>query len=130
MIEENPVRRAYHHVRGAKPTRAGSAPRAEITGSSAAGDWPWGRTRIALRGAITKWSARDELLRFRMVAWQRGAPVRIVRVAWGGGFLRLAGEMQADRLVGRCTCLPEPGGKKATCDDHGNPHVVQAGIFW
>lgn len=71
------------HIRGEKPTRAGPIPRTEATGSSAAGDWPWGRTRAGPRGAVTKWSARSEPLRFRLVAYQRRAPVRRVRVAWG-----------------------------------------------
>jgi hypothetical protein len=70
-------------VRGEKPTRAGPNSRAEAAGGSAAGDWPWGRTRAAPRGVVTEWSARSEPLRFRLVAFQRRAPVRRVRVAWG-----------------------------------------------
>ena len=73
------------HVGGEKPTRAGPDARAEAGGSSVAGDWPWGGTRGALRGAFTKWSVVGELLRSRMVADQAGAPVHASRVAWGCG---------------------------------------------
>jgi hypothetical protein len=79
------------------PTRAGPNPRAEASGSSAAGDWPWGRTRAALRGAVTKWSAGGELLRFRLVAYQRRAPVRRGRITWGG---RLAASLAGCSRIG------------------------------
>jgi hypothetical protein len=74
-----------HHVSGEKPTRAGPEPRAEAADCSAAGDWPWGGTRVALRGVVTKWSVSGELVRFRVVALQIGAPVPFPRVAWEAG---------------------------------------------
>jgi hypothetical protein len=79
------------------PTRAGPNPRAEALGSSAAGNWPWGRTRAVLRGAVTEWSTRGELLRFRMVAYQRRAPVRRGWVAWG---CRLAASLAGCNRIG------------------------------
>ena len=82
-----PIRRLNDllHVRGEKPTRAGPIPRAEAAGGSAVGNRPWGRTRVAPRGAVMEWSARGEPVRLRMVAWQRGAPVQTPRVAWDVG---------------------------------------------
>lgn len=81
------------HVRGERPTRAGPSPRAEAPDSSAAGNGPWGGTRPASRGAGTKWSVRDELVRSRMVAWQIGAPALAERVA-------RVGSGPSDTLVG------------------------------
>lgn len=85
--EATPIRRLndLQDVRGERPTRAAPIRRAEADGSSAAGNRPWGGTRVALRGAITKWSANSESLRPRVVAEQRGAPVRTLRVARAGG---------------------------------------------
>lgn len=56
--------------------------RAEASAGSAAGDRPWGGTRAGPRGAVTKWSGRSEILRFRVVAYQDSAPVPCMRVAW------------------------------------------------
>ena len=84
MKEVTPIRRSNDLPHGEKPTRAGPIPRAEADGGSAAGDRPWGRTRAAPRGAVTKWSANSEPLRSRVVAEQRGAPVRTLRVACAG----------------------------------------------
>lgn len=86
MKEVTPIQRSNDrlHVRGEKPTRAGPTPRAEAAGGPAADNRPWGRTRAALQGAVTEWSARGEPLRPRVVAWQRGAPVPTVRVACAG----------------------------------------------
>lgn len=71
-------------MRGERPTRAAPNRCAEADGGSAAGDRPWGGTRAALRGAVTKWSATGEPLRTRVVAEQRGAPVPTLRVACAG----------------------------------------------
>jgi hypothetical protein len=76
----------FHHVGGERPTRAGPDARAEVADSSAAGDGPWGGTRLAPRGGSTKWSVSGELLRSRVVAWRIGAPFPRSRVAWGGSF--------------------------------------------
>jgi hypothetical protein len=86
MKEAIPIRRPNDllDVRGERPTRAGPSPRAEAVGSSAAGDRPWGGTRVAPRGVVTKWSANSESPRSREVAEQRGAPVPTVRVARAG----------------------------------------------
>jgi hypothetical protein len=73
------------YVRGERPSCAGPTTRAEASGSSVAGNWPWGRTRAGPRGPVTKWSARSESLRVRMVAYQRGAPFPVRGVAWGEG---------------------------------------------
>jgi hypothetical protein len=86
MKEATPIRRVndLQNVRGERPTRAAPNRRAEADGGSAAGDGPWGGTRAALRGAVTKWSANSESLRSRVVAEQRGAPVPTLRVARAG----------------------------------------------
>jgi hypothetical protein len=80
----SPIRRpdVFSNVSGERPTRAAPIRRAEADGNSAAGNGPWGGTRVALRGAITKWSASSEPLRPRAVAEQRGAPVPTLRIAW------------------------------------------------
>jgi len=74
-------RKGMSHVRGETPTRAGPSPVRKrltalrrVTGRGA-------RTRVAPRGAVTKWSVSGEPVRFRMVASQIGAPVPFPRVA-------------------------------------------------
>jgi hypothetical protein len=70
-------------VRGERPTRADppsvrKSPSAlwQVTGHGE-------RTRSAPRGVGTKWSDEDELFRSRLVAVRCGAPVQLLRVAWG-----------------------------------------------
>lgn len=73
------------HVRGETPTRAGPVPVRKLLTALRRVTGRGARTRVALRGAATKWSVSGELVRFRMVASQRGAPVPLPRVARGQG---------------------------------------------
>lgn len=73
------------HVRGETPTRAGPDPVRKLLTALRRVTGRGARTRAALRGAVTKWSVSGELLRFREVASQRGAPVPLPRVARESG---------------------------------------------
>lgn len=70
------------HVRGETPTRAGPVPVRKLLTALRRVTGRGARTRVALRGAVTRWSVSGESLRFRMVASQIGAPALPQRVAW------------------------------------------------
>ena len=72
---------AVSHVRGERPTRAGPVPVRKLLTALRRVTGRGARTRVALQGAVTKWSVSGELVRFRKVASQRGAPVQLPRVA-------------------------------------------------
>jgi len=79
------------HVRGETPTRAGPSPVRKLLAALRRVTGRGARTRVAPRGAVTRWSVSGESLRSRVVASQTGAPVPLQRVAW------------------RCVVLPSPG---------------------
>ena len=115
-------------VSGERPTRAGPNPCADVSGGFAAGDWPWGRTRVGLRGPVSEWSTRDRLVRFPAggaSSW-RTHPLMVGRVASSDVVV----EIQMGRLDGLGACLSESAGKIATDDDRGNPHAVQTRFVW
>ena len=76
---------AVSYVRGEMPTRAGPAPVRKLLTALRRATSRGARTRVALQGAVTKWSVSGEPVRFRMVASQIGAPVQLPRVARGLG---------------------------------------------
>ena len=102
--------------------------RAEASAGSAAGDRPWGRTRAGPRGAVSRWSGRSELLRFRVLAYQDSAPVRSMRVAWRGKAAsateyRWVGPLDTGRAYrGR-------GARKPSLVTVGTSHIVEAGMI-
>lgn len=55
-------------ISGERPTRAGLIPRTEISVSSATGNGSMGRNQGWSQRAVSRWSDRDEFLRFRLVA--------------------------------------------------------------
>jgi len=70
------------HVRGETPTRAGPSPVRKLLTALRRVTGRGARTRVAPRGAVTRWSVSGESLRSRVVASQKGAPVPLQRVAW------------------------------------------------
>lgn len=70
------------HVRGETPTRAGPSPVRKLLTALRRVTGRGARTRVAPRGAVTRWSVSGESLRSRVVASQTGAPVPLQRVAW------------------------------------------------
>lgn len=73
------------HVRGETPTRAGPSPVRKLLTALRRVTGRGARTRVAPRGAVTRWSVSGELLRSRVVASLKGAPVTLQRVAWEHG---------------------------------------------
>lgn len=73
------------HVRGETPTRAGPSPVRKLLTALRRVTGRGARTRVAPRGAVTRWSVSGELLRSRVVASLKGAPVPLQRVAWEHG---------------------------------------------
>jgi len=114
------------NVRGEKPTRAvpsavRKAPTAlrRVTGRGE-------RTRAALRGAVTKWSVGDRFFRSRQVAFQKGALVPSVRVAWPQ-----QGSSPECRWVGLAVAGRGYRGRRtrtASVTDRGNSHIAEAGM--
>ena len=70
------------HVRGERPTRAGPRPVRKLLAALRRATGRGARTRAALRGVVTMWSANSKRVRSRVVACQTGTPVlrpRVVR---------------------------------------------------
>lgn len=55
-------------ISGERPTRAGLVPRTEVSVSSATGNGSMGQNQGWSQRAVSRWSDRDEFLRFRSVA--------------------------------------------------------------
>ena len=112
-------------VRGGRPTRAGPNPCADISGGSAAGDWPWGGTSVDPRGPTMKWSVRDEPVRCPAggaSSW-RTHPLMVGSVAPSGVVV----EIELGRLDGHGACLSASAGKMTIDGDRGNSHIVLSG---
>ena len=122
--------KALHNIRGARPTWADLVLRPEIADGSAAGNWPWGRTRVGPRGPMSKWSICDGSLGSEW--WRTGWRTR-PRCAGSAGSLATTaidlpkGCSQISPLVIQA-CLAGSENKIATDNDRGNSHGVQAGM--
>jgi hypothetical protein len=79
------------HIRGERPTRAGPLPVRKLLTALRRVTGRGARTRVALRGAVTRWSANSELVRFRMVASEIGTPVPLPRIVRERRWLSLPG---------------------------------------
>ena len=120
-----------HYVRGEKPTWASLEPRPEITGGSAAGNWPWGGTRAGPGGPVSKWSTCDGPLGpewWRAVWRTRPTP------AGNAGSLaaKATDSSKGCNQIGPLAdsaCLAGSEDKIATDNDRGNSHDVRVGII-
>lgn len=70
-------------IRGERPTRADPPSVRKSPSALWLATGHGERTRFAPRGVGTEWSDGGEPFRFRVVASRRGAPVQLLRVAWG-----------------------------------------------